>query len=385
MPPAQACVQRLDDLSVRTLAFFSPYLVPFTITAGYATGELRLFKVVAWLWLAVAALDLIVGADTRRPPGEQARALNRSLLWRFAIRLWVPAQAAILACGLFITTWESLTLQEMVFVTVSVGLASGMFSIPVAHELMHGTGRLDKALAEILMTSVTYTHFCIEHVHGHHRNVGTMKDPATARFGESFYVFYPRAVFGGLLSAWNHEAVRLGRLGGRGRAWSPRNRMVRYAANLIALYGAIGFGFGALGVAFFAVQSLIAFSLIEVINYVEHYGLSRRQAAPGHYEQVMPWHSWNSSHLVSNWFLFNLGRHSDHHYQPSRSYQHLRHFNDAPQLPSGYFGMFLLPLIPSLWRRVMDPRVRAWREEHGIPPDTVSTKWRRQSPFPWRR
>jgi alkane 1-monooxygenase len=289
----------------------------------------------------------------------------------------------MLGCGLVITTWESLTLWELLFVTVSVGVASGMFCISAAHELMHGPGRFDKALAEILMTSVSYTHFCIEHVRGHHRYVGTAKDPATARLGESFYDFYPRTVFDGLLSAWNFEAARLGRRGAG--AWRPDNRMIRYAAILILLYGAIGFGFGAPGVAFFTVQSLIGFSMIEVINYVEHYGLTRRELTPGHYEQVRPWHSWNSSHRISNWFLFNLGQHSDHHCEARRSFQHLRHLDDAPQLPTGYFGIFLLPLFPSLWRHVMDPRVRAWRDRHGIPLDTVSPRWRRPSPIHGKR
>ena len=347
------------------MMFFSRYLVPLSMLTGYTTGELSLFKVVAWVWLVVVALDFIIDQVGEAPRRDQIGRSNRSLLSWLALGLWLPAQTMTLVCGLLITTWESPTFVELAFVTVSIGVTSGMFCISAAHELMHRKGRSNKVLAEILMTSASYTHFCIEHVYGHHRNVGTPKDPATARFGESFYEFYPRTIFGGLLNAWNHEVARLYRRGRR--SWSPRNRMIRYAANLIVLYAAVGYGFGVRGTVFIAVQSLIAFSLLEVINYVEHYGLARRELAPGVYEPVMPWHSWNSSHQLSNWFLFNLGLHSDHHYQANRSYPNLRPCDDAPQLPGGYFAMFLLPFFPALWRRVMDPRVRAWRETHGFP------------------
>jgi alkane 1-monooxygenase len=356
---------------MQTMIFFSPYLIPLSMLAGYATGELSLFKLVAWVWLAVAALDFLIDQLGEASQERQTERSNRGFLTWLALGLWVPAQAMTLSCGLLITRWESPTFIELAFVTVSIGVTSGMFCISAAHELMHRTGRLNKVLAEILMTSVSYTHFCIEHVRGHHCHVGTPKDPATARFGESFYEFYPRTIFGGLLDAWNHEAARLYRRGQR--SWGPGNRMIRYAANLIVLYVVVGYGFGALGAVFLAGQSLIAFSLLEVINYVQHYGLARRELAPGRYEPVMPWHSWNSSHRFSNWLLFNLGLHSDHHYRPNKLYSHLRGRVDAPQLPGGYFAMFLLPFFPGLWRRVMDPRVRAWRETHGFSPDSVTT------------
>lgn len=349
---------------MNVLPFLSAYFVPSVMIAGYATGEIWLFGVIAWAWLIVVAIDLAIRPDAGNPHSEKVGDLYRTLPWRLAVRLWVPVQATVILCGLFITTWDFLTLKELLFVTLSIGIAAGAFCIPVAHELMHGRGRFDKILAEILMTSVSYTQFCIEHVHGHHRNVGTAADPGTAQFGESFYAFYPRAVFGGMASAWNLEKARLHRLGAA--VWSCRNRMIRYFTSLGLFYATISYPFGWLGVAFFAVQSVIAFSMLEVINYVNHYGLTRHETAPGRYERVMPWHSWNSNHPMSNWMLFNLGLHSDHHYRPTKCYSYLRHSAEAPQLPSGYFGMFLLPLLPPLWRRVMDPRVQEWRKKHGV-------------------
>ena len=340
---------------------------------GYATGELWLFRTVAWVWLIVAVLDLAIRPDPRNTTDKQVADLNRTLAWRLAVRSWVPVQIAIIVCGLLITTRYSLASKELVLVTVSIGIASGMFCIPVAHDLMHRRAKVDKILAEILMMSVSYPHFCIEHVHGHHRNVGTVNDPATAQFGESFYVFYLRTVFGGMASAWNIEKARLHPLGVG--VLSSHNRMIQYVATLCTIYASIFYVFGWLGTGFFAVQSVIAFSMLEVINYVEHYGLTRRETGSSHYERIMPWHSWDSSHKISNWMLFNLGRHSDHHYSSRKYDRHFSHLKEVPQLPTGYFGMFLLPLLPPLWYRVMNPRVEAWQRKHGILSGADSVKW----------
>jgi alkane 1-monooxygenase len=331
---------------------------------GFLTGALWTFKIVAWLWLIVTVLDFVIPGDIHNLTAKQASDLTNSLIWRLAIWLWVPVRAAVIGCGLSIMTWESATFEEIVVVTVSVGITSGMFCVAVAHELMHGQARFEKALAEILMTTVSYAHFCIEHVHGHHLNVGTGMDPATARLGENFYEFYSRTVFGGVVDAWTLETARLRHISVP--AWSYRNRMLRYFTWLVVTYIAIIYVAGLLGLAFFVVQSVIGFSMLEVINYVQHYGLVRREVEPGRYEKVMPWHSWNSSHRASNWLLFNLGYHSNHHHEVTRRYQLLRHLDEAPQLPTGYFGIFLLPLFPPLWYRIMDPRIHAWRRKHGV-------------------
>jgi alkane 1-monooxygenase len=334
--------------------FLLPYVVPIAMVVGVATGQLWIFRGVGWIWIAVVALDLMIPlrvSDFSNPHSH----LSRSPLWRLAIRGWMPVQLAVIGGGLFVTTWETATARELLLVTMSIGIANGMLCIPVAHELMHGRGRFDRAAADVLMLSVSYPHFCIEHVEGHHRRVATAADPATARLGESFYDFYRRTLAGSVQSAWRIERARLGRR--KLPAWGPANRMLRYAWFLAAIYFLIALGFGWSGVVFFGVQSIIAFSTLEMINYVEHYGLVRREVAPGRFEPVREWHSWDSAHRVSNWMLFNLGRHADHHCHPHRRYVDLRGQREAPQLPTGYFGMFLLPLCPPLWRRVMDARV----------------------------
>jgi alkane 1-monooxygenase len=351
----------MKDNALKRLPFFLPYLVPLSVIVGYLHNEVWVFQVVVWLYIVVTVLDTLIGLETRNPLAAETAEVSQSVVWRLAIWLWVPAQAAVIVCALMTVTQNLLTTHALFQLTVSVGMIGGMCGVPVAHELMHRAGRLERGLAEILMTLLSYSHFCIEHVHGHHRHVGTARDPATARFGESFYAFYPRVVCGSLISAWRLEMARRHRLGIA--ALSLRNRMLRYGMTLVVTYAAIGYTFGWLGVAFFAAQSVIGFSILEVINYVEHYGLTRREIAPGRYERVLPRHSWNSSHRISNWFLFNLARHADHHDHAARSYHALRHVDTAPQLPTGYFGMFLLALFPPLWRYVMDSRVEMWRTE----------------------
>jgi alkane 1-monooxygenase len=240
---------------------------------------------------------------------------------------------------------------------LSTGITTGTIGITFAHELIHRPGRLELALGEILLATTSYTHFAIEHVYGHHRYVATPRDPATARLGESLFAFIPRCVIGSLASAWRIERERLAKR--RRPWWHASNRMLRYGVTQVALYAAVAIWWGWLAALVLGAQAAIAFSLLETINYIEHYGLERREIAPGRYERVQPWHSWNSSHRLSNWLLINLARHSDHHLVASKRYQVLDHVAIAPQLPAGYAAMFLLAMCPPLWRRVMDPRVRA--------------------------
>jgi alkane 1-monooxygenase len=222
---------------------------------------------------------------------------------------------------------------------------------------VHRRHRFERALGEILLASVSYTHFAIEHVHGHHRHVGTPHDPATARLGESFYRFLPRTVLGGVASAWRLEAERLAR---RGRGvLSPSNRMLRYGLTQVLLYPLVWAAAGGTGVAVFAGQAFVAVSLLEVINYIEHYGLMRKEIAPGEYERIAPQHSWDSAYRLTNWMLINLARHADHHCLASKRYQSLELPSQAPQLPAGYGAMLLLALTPPLWFRVMNPRALA--------------------------
>lgn len=356
---------------LQALPYLLGFVMPALVVGSAMQGGWWTFAPVLFLYGVLPAVDAVAGLNTANPGREDLPRLEDNFWFRLITWLWVPAQLALLVWGLVTVAGNDLTLLERIGLTVSVGLTTGAIGITFAHELIHRSGAMERALGEVLLASVSYTHFCIEHVHGHHRHVATPLDPATARFGESIFSFYPRTVGGGLKSACRIEVDRLAR---RDRPWwHPTNRMLRYALTQIVTYAAVGWWFGAMGVAYFAGQAVVAFSLLEVINYVEHYGLERRQVAPQRYERVMPWHSWNSSHRVSNWLLINLARHSDHHHVAAKRYQALEHLDTAPQLPAGYGTMFVVALVPPVWRRIMDPKVLAWRERHVTRPTVSET------------
>jgi alkane 1-monooxygenase len=218
-------------------------------------------------------------------------------------------------------------------------------------------------LGDFLMASVLYSHFRSEHLRVHHSHVATPRDAVTARYNEGFHRFFPRVLRQSLVSAWKTEAAMLAR---RGLPfWHARNPFWTYGALQLGFLAlAYGMG-GALGLGLFASQACVAIWQLELINYIEHYGLTRRHLGDGKYEHVMPHHSWNSAHQASNWLLINLQRHSDHHYKPDRRFPLLQTYGPdrAPALPYGYPVMSLAALIPPLWRRIMNPRVRAWRAQ----------------------
>lgn len=321
-----------------------------------SSGKLSLLFLVV-----IAAIDALIGA---RPGAAKPHP------WPTVRHAWFTAFLygyVLLHIGLI--TWAigvvaaNRSMEDALWRAVAIGMVTGTFGITIAHELGHRASRLDRRLSQLLLVTVCYGHFYVEHNRGHHARVATSSDPATARFGESFYRFFPRSVFGGFAHAWRLEVMRLGAAGGQ--AWSLANRVIWYVAAELALCVVAGIVAGAAGVVFFIVQSVVAFTLLELVNYVEHYGLVRKRDANGRYERVAAHHSWNSDTWFGNAILINLQRHSDHHADSSRPYETLRSIEAAPQLPTGYGGMILLAMVPPLWFRFMDKRVHA---ANGIAP-----------------
>jgi alkane 1-monooxygenase len=343
----------------RALPHLAGFLLPPALVLGAWIGGAGTLLPLALVLVVLPVLDRLTGINAANA-GPQAGSLSANPWFRAITWLWVPMHAAMLAWAASAAASGRLSFVELAGLTISTGVIAGTVGITFAHELIHRPGRFERALGEALLSLTSYAHFAIEHVYGHHRRVGTPGDPATARLGESLYAFWPRCVFGSLRSAADIESHRLAKRGRRAYHWS--NRLFRYAAVQIALFTSVGWLWGTAGAVFVAAQAVIAFLLLETINYIEHYGLTRAEVAPGRFERVAPRHSWNSSHRVSNWLLINLARHSDHHLTAAKRYQVLDHVAGAPQLPAGYGAMFVAALIPPIWRRVMDPRVAAARQ-----------------------
>ena len=304
----------------------------------------------------IPILDTLIGDDRDNPPDDVVPRLERDRYYRVIVYLATLVEYVAFFLCTWIVATHALAWYDYVGFALSLGAATGI-SINTAHELGHKTSRFERWLAKITLAPVAYGHFFVEHNRGHHVRVATAEDPASARYGESFWAFLPRTVIGSIRSAWNLEAARLARLGKS--PWTWRNEVLHAWAMTVVVWGIAIALFGKAVIPFLLIQAAYGASLLEVVNYVEHYGLGRRKLPSGRYERCTPQHSWNSNHVVTNLFLYQLQRHADHHANPTRSYQALRHFDHAPQMPAGYATMILLAYMPPLWYRVMNPRVVA--------------------------
>lgn len=277
--------------------------------------------------------------------------------WFFDILLYlnVPIQYSLLIWYFDIVTYSVLLPHELVGKTLAMGLSCGVIGINVAHELGHRTRGYEKMMAKSLLLTSLYMHFYIEHNRGHHKNVSTKMDPASARFNEPIYLFWFRSIVGSYFSAWNLEILRLKRSG----KWmlSLHNEMLRFLIFQILAITLVGILWGPQTAGLFMAVAGIGVFLLETVNYIEHYGLQRKEIEPGVYEKVKPTHSWNSEHILGRLLLYELTRHSDHHYKATRKFQTLRYFPESPQLPFGYPASMVLSLIPPLWFNIMNKRI----------------------------
>lgn len=347
---------------MRRWGYAVPLLLPFLLVLHVEQGGASTWAPVAFVFGVLPLLDLMVGRDTWNPSPQETTLLEREFFYRGILYAWAPLQLILLAW----TAWRSaampLATWEFTGVVVSTGVVTGAIGITVAHELGHKLDRREQWLGRVLLMSVCYMHFHIEHNKGHHARVATADDPASAREGQSLFAFFPQTLAGSFASAWHFETERLAKE--QRAAWSWRNQVVQgLAGSLLMLAGALALG-GIHGAILFLGQSAVAILLLETINYIEHYGLVRQPRQGGGYERVNVTHAWNASERLTNWFLFNLQRHSHHHVEHHRRYPALRHVDESPQLPTGYSGMLLLALVPPLWRRIMNARLAEWRREH---------------------
>ena len=344
---------------IKYLKYTNPLLM-------YIMAIISFTHVGIWCWLTaiyafvfVPVLELSIKPNTNNMSSAEEELAKDDSMYDYLLYLVVFLQLPTLFYFLYAFTTVSLQPIDVFGRVLTMGILCGTFGINVGHELGHRKNKFEQNLAKVSLLSSLYMHFFIEHNRGHHKNVSTYNDPSSARYNEMIYLFYFRTIINTYLSTWhiaNLEVEKKGR-----RVFSFHNEMLQFQIIQVLFIVLIYLLFGGLITFYFLGAAFIGILLLEAVNYIEHYGLERQKNEKGNYERTMPHHSWNSDHLLGRLLLFELSRHSDHHYLATRKYQILRHHDNSPQLPTGYPGTVILALIPPLWFYIMNKKIKNFK------------------------
>ena len=349
---------------MKSFKYLTAYIIPALAVCGLLQGGWASFATVGFAFGIIPVLEMLLPQSTKNLPADQQKDLLGERIFDWLLYLNVPIVYGVVGLYIYQLNTQVYTTGEWVGQLLAVGIVLGSCGINVGHELGHSTNPFERFLAKALLLPNLYQHFFIEHNRGHHKNVATPLDPATARRGEMLFTFWFRSLWGSYRSAWRIERDTLRQ---RGLPWlSFHNEMIRFSIQQ-AIYIGVVFLLtpdwqSALAVL---LAGLVGVLLLESINYVEHYGLQRKLLPNGRYERVMPHHSWNANYQLGRIMLYELTRHSDHHYLSTRKYQILEHHAEAPVLPFGYPGCILLAMVPPLWFYVMDRELAKVSEVNG--------------------
>jgi len=354
------CRRNQNDHRVKIAAikYTLVYIIPAVVLFSLASPNGWAFTALVVVFGVLPALEMLMQGSTRNFSVVEEEVVKQDRLYDYILWSLVPIQYGLLAFFLIKVSEPGLPLLVKIGMTTAFGMACGVLGINAAHELGHRPAKHEQLMSKLLLLTTLYMHFFIEHNRGHHKNVSTDEDPASSRYGEMIYTFFFRTIIGSWLSAWKLERTRLQRKGLQFLGW--QNEMLRFQVIQGALVLAVFLLFGVETMVWFLGAAFIGILLLETVNYIEHYGL-RRQKKGATYERTLPIHSWNSNHPLGRLILLELTRHSDHHYMASRKYQVLRHFDESPQMPTGYPGMMVLSFFPPLWFRVMHKRIERYR------------------------
>ncbi len=350
-------------MALRFVKYGSVYFSISIIVASLILGGPWVFVAPIYVFMLIPLLELVLPYSEQNLDKAQEEIAKKDVKYDLMVWSVVPLQYALLFFFLNRIGDASLTWWEIAGMIFSFGIACGVLGINAAHELGHRNTWYEQTMSKMLLLTSLYTHFYIEHNRGHHKNVSTDEDPASSRRGETIYSFFIRSVRDGWFSAWHLESERLKKT--NTPFFSLQNEMLVLQTLQFLFVAAIGIVWGWKVMLFFIAAGTIGFLLLETVNYIEHYGLRRRKIEDAYYEKVMPIHSWNSNHPIGRIMLFELTRHSDHHYIAGRKYQVLRHFDDSPQMPTGYPGMMVLSFFPPLFFNVMHKQIQKYKEAVG--------------------
>ncbi len=338
------------NMSLKIVKYLWCLSLPLLIIISFQIGGYFTFLPVVYIFFIIPLLEIFLPPDSSNHSLEDESYLLNHHFFDYLLYFMVVLQYLFIILFCWVLMNFSLSLTEKIGLTLSMGLMCGVFGINVGHELGHRKKKHERFLAKVALLSSLYLHFYIEHNRGHHKHVSTDQDPASARKNEVVYLFWLRSITFGYLSAWTLEQNRLRKRNIPIISW--QNEMLRFQLIQLIWIFLIAWFFGVEVLLYYVAAAGIGILLLETVNYIEHYGLHRKKLSHG-YERVLPHHSWNSNHIIGRLILFELSRHSDHHYIASRKYQILRHHEHSPQMPTGYPGMMLLALVPPLWFYVM--------------------------------
>jgi alkane 1-monooxygenase len=350
-------------MGLRFFKYTSLYISIAIILASLFVAGKWIFVTPIYVFAFIPLLELVLPYSEANMSQAQEEIAKRD--WKYDLVVWsvVPVQYMLLFYFLNRVGEGNLTWWEIAGSIFAFGIACGVLGINVAHELGHRNTWYEQTMSKMLLLTSLYMHFFIEHNRGHHKNVSTDEDPASSRYGESIYAFFPRTISDSWRSAWKIETDRLKKA--HIPFWSLQNEMLMYQLIQLAFLGFIAAVWGWKVMLYFMAAAFIGILLLETVNYIEHYGLRRKKIDGAYYDKVLPIHSWNSDHPIGRIMLFELSRHSDHHYLPSRKYQVLRHFDKSPQMPTGYPGMMVLSYFPPLWFKVMHRQIQKYKATEG--------------------
>ena len=346
----------LPAMFIRALKYALPFIIYFAAFRSFTTTGWIVWTPLIWAWVLIPLIELFIRPSGKNMDTAEEEMARADKTYDILLYLVVILQFAALFQFLNNITDPGLQWYDIAGRIWVMGLLCGTFGINVGHELGHRSNKFEQLLAKILLLTSLYMHFFIEHNKGHHKRVATPDDPSSARMNEWVYGFYFRSIVFSYISAWKIAGNDVKKK--NKPVFSLSNEMIQFTLIQIAFIAIIFFVFGWLATIYFLIAAGIGILLLETVNYIEHYGLQRKATSEGNYERAMPEHSWNSNHPIGRLMLFELSRHSDHHYLASRKYQVLRHHNNSPQMPTGYPGMMILSLFPPVWFWVMNKRLK---------------------------
>ena len=350
-------------MNIKPLKYFIPFSFYTLAFFAFTRTGIWCWLPLIYAWILIPLLELFIKPDKKNMDAAEEELAKTDKLYDYILYAVIIFLYPALFLFLRSLQQNDLTVADIFGKIFSMGLLCGTFGINVGHELGHRINKFEQAFAKAGLLTSLYTHFFIEHNKGHHKNVATPEDPSSARLHESVYFFYWRTVVYSYISAWkiaNADTRKKGK-----PVFSLYNEMLQMQLLQITFIALIFFVFGLQVTLYYLCAAVIGFLLLETVNYIEHYGLSRNKKDAGNYERTMPHHSWNSNHIIGRLMLFELSRHSDHHYLASRKYQILRNHNNAPQMPTGYPGMMILSLFPPAWFYIMHRQMKKYKIEAG--------------------